>query len=170
MPGERHKMNTNNTPSVTIYHANAKGTGSAVRMALQPASVEAEGCIMLEIADQASIPNLRVTPPTFATFDWEDSILVRLDFNDLCKMLQVFRGEEEEIDYGNGLYHVSKTHATKIILRHIIEPVLGYRLYVSIIPTTKDEEVKNAQILFYPSEALGLCEAFAGSMSRICFG
>lgn len=160
----------NKLTSLTIYHANAKGTGSAVRMALQPASVEAEGCIMLKIANQATVGTPRATPPTVSLFDWENAIDVKLDFNDLCKMMQVFRGEEEEIDYANGLYHVSKTHATKTILRHIIEPVRGYMLYVSVIPTTKDEEVKNAQILFYPSEALGLCEAFAGSMSRICFG
>lgn len=170
MPGERHKMNTNNKPSVTFYHANPKGTGCAAQFSLRPANDEADGCVMLKIANQATVGIPHVTPPTVSLFDWENTIDVKLDFNDLCKIMQVFRGEEEEIDYGKGLYHMMSGFSTKIVLRHIIDPVLCYRLYVSIIPTTKDKEEKYAQILFYPSEALGLCEAFAGSMSRICFG
>ena len=42
-------------PSLCFYHANPKGTGSAVKMNLHPAHDYTDGCIMLKIANQMTV-------------------------------------------------------------------------------------------------------------------
>ena len=79
-------------PKLALYHPNARGTGSAVRLELLPATDDAEGCIMLTIAGQSAVGDRRAPTPTYARFDWENKIVVKLGFTDLCQMLQVFRG------------------------------------------------------------------------------
>jgi len=44
-------------PSFRFYHANPKGTGSAVKMNLHPAHDDEDGCIMLTIANQKTVGN-----------------------------------------------------------------------------------------------------------------
>ena len=57
---------------------------------------------------------------------------------------------------------------TKIVLRHLVEPVSGYSFELYRTPTQGEE--MRAHIFFTPWEALGLAEAIAGSMSVISFG
>jgi len=157
-------------PDMCFYHANPKGTGSAVKMNLHPAHDNTDGCIMLTIANQKSIGDRRAERPTYSTFDWENAICVKLDFSDLTQMLQVFRGECESINEGKGLYHVSTKGATSIKLAHLVEPVSGYMLDISRKVSREDDNGLRARFLFGPAEALGLCEAIAGSLYLICFG
>ena len=156
-------------PSLTFYHPNAKGTGCALSMDLHPAHDGVDGCFMMRVACQSAVGDPRAARPTFARFDWERSIRVKLDFNDLCQILQVFRGASESIADGRGLYHRSPKAATRIVLRHLVEPVVGYSLELYRTPVGGEGESR-AHILLTPSEARGLCEAVAGSMSVICFG
>jgi len=156
-------------PELTFYHPNAKGTGCALSMNLHPAHDDVDGSIMMKVACQASVGEGRGPGRTFARFDWERAICVKLDFNDLCQILQVFRGECESIADGRGLYHRSPKAATRIVLRHLVEPVVGYSLELYRTPVGGEGESR-AHILLTPSEARGLCEALAGSMSVICFG
>lgn len=156
-------------PNLTFYHPNAKGTGGAIAMNLHPAHDDVGGSIMAKVANQMAVADRHGPNPTYARFDWENAICVKLDFNDLCKILQVFRGECESIDDGRGLYHRSPTGATRIVLRHLVTPVPGYSL--EFYRTRADGAGEaNAHLLISPSEATGLCEAIAGSMSVICFG
>ena len=156
-------------PSLTFYHPNAKGTGCAASMDLHPAHDGVDGCLMMKVACQASVGDARAAKPTFARFDWERAIRVKLDFNDLCQVLQVLRGACESIADGRGLYHRSPKAATRIVLRHLVEPVVGYSLELYRTPSDGSGESR-AHMLLTPAEALGLCEAIAGSMSVICFG
>ena len=117
-------------PALTFYHPNSKGSGAAVELKLHPAHDNVNGSIMLRIANQSAVGDRRTPAPTYARFDWENAICVKLDFNDLCKVLQVFRGECESIDGDRGLYHQTARAATKIQLRHLVEPVSGYSLEV----------------------------------------
>ena len=156
-------------PNLTFYHPNAKGTGCALEMNLHPAHDDVDGSIMMKVANQMSVGNPRGTNPTYARFDWENAICVKLDFNDLCKMLQVFRGECETIDDGRGLYHRSAKAATRIVLRHLVEPISGYSLELYRTQAGGAGEV-NAHLVINSAEALGLREAIAGSMSVVCFG
>ena len=157
-------------PSLSFYHANPKGTGCAVRLRLHPAHDYTDGCIMLKIANQMTIGNPMGPNPTFATFDWENAMNVKLDFSDLCQMLQVFRGECESINDEKGLYHRSPLGLTRITLGHLVEPVPGYRLGVYRSSQKGRENDTHACILFNPAEALGLCEALAGSLYLVAFG
>jgi len=157
-------------PSFRFYHANPKGTGSALKMSLHPAHDDEDGCIMLTIASQKTIGNRHAEKPTFPTFDWENAICVKLDFSDLTQMLQVFRGECENINDGKGLCHVSAKGMTSILLTHLVDPVSGYMLDVYRKANKGDENGTRARFMFGPAEALGLCEAIAGSLYLICFG
>lgn len=163
-----------NTPTITrpqfsIYHPNGKGTGAAIELELHPAHDRSDGSIMMKIANQMTIGDRRGPNPTYPHFDWKGAVTVKLDFNDLSKILQVFRGECEAIDDGHGLYHSSARATTKIVLRHLIEPVVGYSLEVYRILRESGEESR-MHIVLNPTEALGLCEAIAGSLSIVCFG
>lgn len=163
-------MNTNTTkyrPELTFYHPNGRGSGCAVSFSLHPAHDDTSGSIMLALANQKTIGDLKIA--SYPTFDWENKIAIRLDFSDLCKILQVLRGECESIDDGRGLYHSIKKCTTRIVFRHIIEPCQGYSLEV-YRSYSDDKEDACARILFNPSESLGLTEAISGSMSLVSFG
>lgn len=94
--------------------------------------------------------------------------MVRLDFNDLCKILQVLRGECESLDDGRGIYHRTAKSTTKIVLRHLTDQVSCYSF--ELYRTLSSGEDDAAHFLFNPAEALGLCESIADSMSLIAFG
>lgn len=155
-------------PSLRFFHANGKGTGCAVSMDLHPAHDRVDGSIMVRVANQMTVGDLRGPNPTFPRFDWENAVSVKLDFSDLCKMLQVFRGECESLEEGRGLYHRTARATTKIVLRHLVDPVAGYSFELYRTPAQGEET--RTHILFSPWEALGLAEAIAGSMAVISFG
>lgn len=169
------QTNTNNTPlgvyrpRLSFYHPNAKCTGCAVKFALHPAHDNVDGSIWLSVANQKSVGDRRGPNPTFARFDWENSINVKLDFSDLCKILQVLRGECESIDDGHGLYHKSVRAATRIVFRHNVEPVQGYSLELYRVPAGDGVE-QRAHIMFTSAEALGLCEAISSALYLVGFG
>lgn len=167
-------LKTQNRPALAFYHANAKGTGCAVKMTLHPATVDAigittDGCIWLEIAQQMTIGNRMGPNLTFPRFDWDNRMTAKLDFNDICLILQVLRGETEEINDGKGIYKRTACGFTVIKFRHIIDPIIGYALELTSRIVDKGEDVR-VNFLMSPAEALGICEAFSGSMRLIAFG
>lgn len=155
-------------PTLAFYHANMKGTGTAVKFTLRPAHGTVDGGILMVIANQANATDVTQNP-VYPHFDLENAVSVVLDFADLCKIIQVLRGEIESIEDGNGLYHVSLHATTKIVFRHMVDPVAGYSLEVSRFPRNGGED-KYYNFFLFPSEACGLCEALAGAMHRIAFG
>ena len=154
-------------PTLTMYHPNGKGTGSAIRLELHPAHDDTAGSIMATSATQLTTGNCMGSMPVYPRFDWDGAITVKLDFTDISKMLQVFRGECESIEDGRGLFHKSTRGTTKITLRHIVEPIHGYML--EFYRKTSEED-SNARIFLSPYEALGLATAIESSMGVICFG
>ena len=157
-------------PKLAFFHANAKGTGCMMTMELHPAHDYTDGCIMMRVANQMTIGNPRGPNPTFARFDMENAMSVKLDFSDLCQILQVLRGECEAVgDGGKGLYHQTARALTKIVLRHYVEPMNGYSLEVYRTPSGGGDEMRT-HMLLSPAEALGICEAISGAMYVISFG
>ena len=156
-------------PKLAFFHATPKGTGCAATMELHPAHDDTDGCIMMTVANQMTIGNRMGPNPTFPHFDWENRICVKLDFNDLCAMLQVLRGECESINGDHGLYHRNAKAATKIQLRHLVDPVSGYSLELYRTPAGGGGEA-HAHLLLNSAEALGLCESIAGAMYLVAFG
>ena len=156
-------------PKLAFYHPNAKGTGCAIILELYPATKEHEGFILCSFANQMTVGNSMGANPTFPTFDWENSVDVVLDFDDLCVILQVLRGETESIGNGHGIFHKCKEYCQKIQLRHLIDPVCGYSFEVVETPANGGDE-KRVHMLLSPAESLGLFEAIHGSMYLIAFG
>jgi len=156
-------------PKLAFFRANARGTGCMLTMELHPAHDYTDGCVMMRLANQKTIGNRLGPNPTYATFDTENDIIVKLDFNDLCKFLQVFRGECESLEEGRGIYHRTARASTKIVLRHVIDPVSGYSLEVYRTPSEGGDSV-NAHMLLSTAEALGICESIAGSLYLVSFG
>ena len=155
-------------PALTLYKANAKCTGCAMKMELHPAHDQTSGCIMMSLAGQKTVGDYRGPNPIYPTFDWENAIRVRLDFIDLSKMLQVFRGECESIDEGRGLVHRSPKGLAYVRLAHLIEPIPGYRLEVEFFAGAGIVEKRT--VMLAPCEALGLVAAIESSLGVICFG
>ena len=155
-------------PSLVFYKANAKCTGCAMKMELHPAHDQTSGCIMMSLASQKTVGDYRGPNPTFPTFDWENPITVKLDFTDLSKMLQVFRGEYESIEEGRGLVHRSPSGLAYIRLAHLVEPIPGYRLEVEFYAGAL--RVEKRTVMLAPYEALGLVAAIESSLGVICFG
>jgi len=157
-------------PRFAIYHPNGKGTGCAMKMELHPAHGDQDGCIMMCVAPQKTVGDLHGATRKFPTFDWENRICVKLDFADICKMLQVFRGECETLEDGKGLYHRSARHTTRIVFRHMTDPVQGYSLEVYRDTAGHPEDTRSAHLMLNPWEALGVGISFENSIGVICFG
>lgn len=155
-------------PKFALYHASTKGTGCAMKMALHPAHDDTDGSIWMTLANQMTIGDRRGPNPVYPRFDWENGACVKLDFNDLCQFLQVFRGEIETIGEGKGLYHTSSRATTLISFRHAIDPIAGYSL--EVFRTPKEGEDQRFHFFLNPAEACGLAEAIADVMGIIAFG
>lgn len=156
-------------PRLEFYHPNTRGTGCAMVMALSPADSTQNGFIAVSIANQMTVGNPTGDNPTYPTFDLENSVDFVLDFNDLCAILQVLRGETESVCEGRGIFRKYKECCQKIQLYHLVEPVCGYSFEVFEMQANGGGE-KRVRMLMSPAESLGIYEAIAGSMHLIAFG
>ena len=148
-------------PATTMCHANQKGTGTALRIELHPARTDSDGSILATIAPQNAMKPV-------ASFDWNNSISVRLCLMDLAKILQVFRGQYESIDDGMGLYHRTVKGCTVFRICHRIEPIGGYVLDVAHKPN--DGETVRLVFAMTYDEAFALAEAIDHAMLYVAFG
>ena len=148
-------------PAITICHANARSTGTALRLELHPARTDSDGSILATIAPQNAIKPV-------ASFYWNNSISVRLCLMDLAKILQVFRGQYESINDGKGFYHRTINGFTVVRLYHRIEPIGGYVLDVS----HKSDDGDTVHLIFSMTydEAFALAEAIDNAMIYVAFG
>ena len=158
-----------NLPCLRFYHPNGKGTGCAMVMKLRPADAAQDGFIVVSFANQMTVGNMNCDNPTFPKFDWENKVDVVLDFNDLCAILQVLRGETESVCEGRGIFRKYNGCCQKIQLRHLIDPVCGYSFEVFETSANGGDE-KRVHMLLSPAESLGICESIAGSMYLVAFG
>lgn len=149
-----------NRPALRIYHANAKGTGSALRVELIPATATSDGRFVVGLAPQ--------TEERIPHFDWPREIVVSLRFADVCELVRVFRGECESIADGKGLYIIDGGDRIRVNLRHMIEPVNAYSLEVYALLANGEE--RQGRILLTSGEALGLCLAIEQGMAAMAFG
>lgn len=161
----------NYRPKFRLYHPNGKGTGCALSMELHPAHDDTEGSMILVLAPQKSVGNLRnASNRVFPTFDWENAIRTKLGFSDLCRILQVLRGETESIEDGRGLFHRSVHFNTKISFRHVVTPHSGYLLEVARNTIGKTDEDRYVCFMFSDMEAFGIQVALNTVLGVVCFG
>lgn len=156
-------------PRLSFYHPNGRGTGCAVQFELHPAHDQVEGSIFTTFAKQKTTGEYNGEVRTFPTFDWENRICVKLDLSDLVQMLQTFRGCQESIADGKGLFHRTTTANMIIKLEHRIEPCPGYLFEV----TRREigaEDMQRIGIVFTVSEAFMLSLAIEQSIGVLAFG
>ena len=161
-------MNTENETRTTICHPMPSGKGSAIRFTLHPARGNVSGCVVFEIAKQKTAVSVTGETPMPATFDWDCAIATKLCVSDIAQMLMVFRGMQESIADGKGLFHRTATANAVIKFSHMIEPRPGYLFSVSKKPL--DGELSSAFIVFRPEEAYWLSMALEGAMPALVFG
>ncbi len=159
-------------PRLSFYHANSKGSGSAVRFEVIPACGDREGVVFMTLAQQKSVAGGTDDQGNrqHATFDWQNRVTVKLNFNDLCQMLLVFRGQATTINDGKGLYHDARTTTTLINLTRQAEPYPGLSLDVSRKGKSEGEPAIRVRILFNAAEAFGLGAVLEQSLGLIAFG
>ena len=136
-------------PSLKIYHPSSRGVGSALMLELIPFAYGDCYSGKLEI---------NIAPQDGDEYEWSQSICVGLDFEDVARMLMVFRGETESINDGNGIIRRECTFN----MSHVIEPVHGYRMIL-----TKGDRL--ATFMLKPAEALGISLALEHSMAKLVF-
>ena len=104
----------------------------------------------------------------YASFDWQNKVIVKLNFNDLCQMLAVFQGKSPAID--NGLYHDSRDKTTIINVARQTEPFAGLMLDVSRKAKEGGSEPVRVRIILNDAEAYGLGTVLEQSLSVVAFG
>lgn len=159
-------------PRLSFYHANGKGTGSAVRFEVVPAGGEREGVVYLTLAQQKSVATGTVAQGNrqYATFDWANRITVKLNFGDLCQMLLVLKGQAATIAEGKGLYHDSRATTTLINVTRQTEPYAGWALEVSRRDKADAEATARVRIVFQAAEGYGLGVALEQTLGMLAFG
>lgn len=148
--------------------ANLRGTGSAVQFELHPATQDESGSVFATLALQKTLPSRQGSEQVFATFDWENRIIVKLGRADLAQILQVLRGMQESINDGKGLFHRSEKGNSVIRFNHQIDPNPCYMLSVS--KQALDGTLRSAYYVFSVDEAFSLMLCLEQAMMYVCFG
>lgn len=156
--------------NLRFYHANSKGSGSAMQLELRPAVADHDGAIFLLLAAQKSVANLVNGARQFATFDWKNRINVKLNFSDISAMLMVFEGKRENINEGKGLYHTLKEITNVIYVERKAEPYPGVEIGISKRIKGQEGQEQRLRLLLNPVEAFGLGRVLMLTLPLIAFG
>lgn len=140
-----------------IYHPNAKGTGSCLKVEQM-----VDGDVMLQAFSQGRPRG------GFPSFDWDRPVTFIADWCDLAKMLTVFRGECESVEDGKGLLYTHDARWSRLMLRHVIEPVHCYAL--EIYERNSDGDESRGIFRLSPAEALGLSMIIEGVLHHTLIG
>ena len=147
----------------TIYHDNARGTGSAIRMELAPAApIGVEGRLNIKIANQID------ADPRVPIFDWKEAVTASLTAADVGELVMVLRGIRESIQDGKGIFMRAADGNRVFRAAHRVEPVPGYMITISFKPT--DGEFRDAFFVIRPAEAIVMEAALSAGMKELVFG
>lgn len=152
-----------------MYHPNARGTGFAMKLELEPAEGEVDGSISVTLAPQSGTASRMQNETTNPRFDWENVVIAKLCITDISRFIMVFRGIEESISDGKGLIHVSALSRKTIKFWHMIEPRPGYLLEITDVPSD-GKNVKCGRFFLNNAEAMCICSIFEQSLSMLAFG
>lgn len=156
--------------TLAFYHPNPSGCGCAVRFELKTAIGNREGCFFMELARQKSLPTRSSSGELqAATFDWGGKLTVKLGVPDICSLLLVLRGIQEDIGNGKGLFHTTPDATTVIRLRHGAQSP-GYALEVSRKARKDGAEPVRMRLLLPDGEALALALVFEQAMMLLVYG
>jgi hypothetical protein len=163
--------NSSYRPRLTFYHANGKGSGSAAQFEVVPAAGDRSGAVYMTLARQNSVAGVNDDGKRqYASFDWQNKVIAKLNFNDLCQMLLVSSGKNKTIADGKGLYHDSRNKTTIINVTRQTEPFPGLVLEVSRKDKDGDHDPIRVRIVLNDAETYGLGAVLEQSLSVVAFG
>lgn len=157
-------------PNFKLFHLNATGTGSALRITRILPQEEVDGRIYSD-----GVFRFTLAPQKgFGGFDWDNTTSFCLDAVELAEMLQVLRGEREAIADGRGkTLHDADNLVRELNVRfmHRYEPTGGFFLEVSE-PGKKSTELGKflGGIFLSRPEATALQLAIEHSLHLLMFG
>jgi hypothetical protein len=100
---------------LALFHANAAGTGTAMSIDFRPRRATGMPCMFLELAPQKTPSQNKAGQRIPGTFDWDRKITVKLEFTDVCELLSVMEGVQEQAGGDRrGLYHQNGRSSTMI--------------------------------------------------------
>lgn len=154
---------------LAFYHANAKGTGAALRFDLKPAERRRAGCFYMELAHQSGVAETNGGNRRAASFDWENKATVKLGFSDICEFLLVLEGRQDCLaGDARGLYHTNGRTNTMIQLRRGGDRP-GFVLAVSRKDAEEGQQFKG-HITLSESEARGLFYVLQSGLFYVAMG
>lgn len=139
-----------------MFHPNAKGTGACLKISETPTD------IMLQVFPQGP------SKGGFPSFNWDAGVSFIADWRALSEVLMVFRGECESLGDGRGISYTSDHGWSKLMLRHVIEPVHCYSL--EIYERNSDGVESRGIFRLLTAEALGLSLIFEGILNHTLIG
>ena len=155
---------------LAIYHPNNKGTGAALQLEprLNRSHTDRYNCFFLDMAAQKSTGETRDGKRVPATFDWEHKLTVKLDFQDICELLAVMEGVQQQAGgKRNGLFHANGSGSTVITFQKNSENG-GYYLGLSRKNNTSPDAVRIGTTL-NAVEAVGLRNILQTGMFFVLF-
>jgi hypothetical protein len=154
---------------VAFYHPNSAGTGAAMKLEARLNRSESDryNCFFMDMASQKSKAGMVDGEKTFAAFDWEHKLTVKLGFLDVCEMLTVLEGRSDTMGHGrNGLFHQNGSASTVISLQKADKG--GFLLGLSR-KTGETGAVSRVNLLLSDAEGVGLRAIFQAGLFFITF-
>jgi len=155
---------------LTFYHPASAGNGVALQIDMRVNKREGDryNCFFFEMAAQKAAAERDDGKRSYASFDWENKLTVKMDFGDLCELLLVLEGKQERIGgQKTGLYHDTAKANTVISFGRISEKT-GYSFGLS----RKDKEsgqVTRLNIGLSEAEGIGLRSVIQAGLFFITF-
>ncbi|HMP89231.1 MAG TPA: hypothetical protein PJ991_03470 [Kiritimatiellia bacterium] len=143
--------------SISFYHPNGKGTGSALRLEprINRDDDDRYNCFFLEMAPQKTMATREDGKTLPATFDWSAKITVKLTFLDIAEILTVLEGKSDKAGGDrNGIFHATGGMNTLITFQRNTEQ-RKYYLGLSCKRNTSDAPRK-INMIINEVEATGL--------------
>lgn len=150
-------------PAFGLFHANGRGTGSAMYVELRPATGLSNGYVAVHLAAQTGGES------PYPAFGWDDAIEMRLGLVEVAEVLMVLRGYTESLRDGKGLFSRGRDGLKVLTLEHRVEPAPGYRLAMTR-RADAESAPERVEFVLTVAEAFALCAALDGAMCRVAFG
>lgn len=158
-------------PALTIYHPNAKGSGFALKLGLEPATFERDGALFLTLAKQQTVAD----PATrsWAAFDWAGAVKVRFGFVEVAEILMVFGGQASVLTHAgkDGLFHDSPAATVSVQLKCAKDPTRpGFLLGIGRTPKADPTARQYFTFVLSPAEGFALRAAISAKLGEMAFG
>lgn len=155
--------------ALRFYHPSASGRGAA--MQIEPRFSNRQGdrynCFFLEMAAQQTPPSQQGGQRVHATFNWQEKLAVKLDFEDICEILVVLEGRADKVGgKRDGLFHQSDSANTIITCQRGEQ---GGTMFGLSRKDNASGETSRVSIVLSEAEALGLRHVLQSSLFFLSF-